>query len=52
MLAGLAEAYYRAKQFSEGLEIFFEMSQEFPWCARSKRPCRASTRWSSAAPAT
>ena len=30
MLAGLAEAYYRSKQFSEGLEIFFEMSQEFP----------------------
>lgn len=30
MLAGLAEAYYRTKQFSEGLEIFFEMSQEFP----------------------
>ena len=30
MLAGLAEAYYRAKKFSEGLEIFFEMSKEFP----------------------
>ena len=30
MLAGLAEAYYRIKKFSEGLEIFFEMSQEFP----------------------
>ncbi|HLQ02648.1 MAG TPA: tetratricopeptide repeat protein [Burkholderiales bacterium] len=30
MLAGLAEAYYRTKKFSEGLEIFFEMSQEFP----------------------
>jgi tetratricopeptide (TPR) repeat protein len=30
MLAALAEAYYRTKQFSEGLEIFFEMSQEFP----------------------
>jgi hypothetical protein len=30
MLAGLAEAYFRTKQFSEGLEIFFEMSQEFP----------------------
>ena len=28
-LAGLAEAYYRTKKFSEGLEIFFEMSQEF-----------------------
>jgi tetratricopeptide (TPR) repeat protein len=30
MLAGLAEAYHRTKKFSEGLEIFFEMSQEFP----------------------
>jgi len=30
MLAGLAEAYYRTKQFSEGLEIFFEMSAEYP----------------------
>jgi hypothetical protein len=30
MLAGLAEAYYRTKKFSEGLEIFFEMGQEFP----------------------
>jgi tetratricopeptide (TPR) repeat protein len=30
MLAGLAEAYYRTKKFSESLEIFFEMSQEFP----------------------
>jgi tetratricopeptide (TPR) repeat protein len=30
MLAALAEAYYRTKQFSEGLEIFFEMSSEFP----------------------
>jgi tetratricopeptide (TPR) repeat protein len=30
MLAGLAEAYYRTKKFSEGLEIFFEMSKEFP----------------------
>jgi hypothetical protein len=30
MLAGLAEAYYRTKKFSEGLEIFFEMSNEFP----------------------
>ena len=29
MLASLAEAYYRTKKFSEGLEIFFEMSQEF-----------------------
>jgi tetratricopeptide (TPR) repeat protein len=30
MLTRLAEAYYRTKKFSEGLEIFFEMSQEFP----------------------
>ena len=30
MLTGLAEAYYRTKKFSEGLEIFFEMSKEFP----------------------
>jgi len=30
MLAGLAEAYYRTKKFSESLEIFFEMSREFP----------------------
>jgi len=30
MLACLAEAYFRTKKFSEGLEIFFEMSQEFP----------------------
>ncbi|MGB5079913.1 MAG: hypothetical protein WBO23_04125, partial [Burkholderiales bacterium] len=30
MLAGLAEAYFRAKKFSESLEIFFEMSSEFP----------------------
>jgi lipopolysaccharide biosynthesis regulator YciM len=30
VLAGLAEAYHRTKKFSEGLEIFFEMSQEFP----------------------
>jgi len=30
MLAGLAEAYYRTKKFSEGLEIFFEMSKEYP----------------------
>ena len=29
MLASLAEAYYRTKKYSEGLEIFFEMSQEF-----------------------
>ncbi len=30
MLVDLAEAYYRSKKFSEGLEIFFEMSKEFP----------------------
>jgi hypothetical protein len=30
MLTGLAEAYFRTKKFSEGLEIFFEMSQEYP----------------------
>lgn len=30
MLTGLAEAYYRTKKFSEGLEIFFEMHKEFP----------------------
>lgn len=30
MLVGLAEAYYRTKKFSEGLEIFFELSNEFP----------------------
>lgn len=30
MLTSLAEAYYRTKKFSESLEIFFEMSQEFP----------------------
>lgn len=30
MLVGLAEAYYRTKKFSEGLEIFFEISKEFP----------------------
>lgn len=30
MLSALAEAYYRTKKFSEGLEIFFEMYKEFP----------------------
>jgi hypothetical protein len=30
MLVNLAEAYYRSKQFSEALEIFFEMSKQFP----------------------
>jgi len=29
-LIDLAEAYYRTKKFSEGLEILFEMSKEFP----------------------
>ena len=30
MLVGLAEAYYRTKQYSENLEIYFEMSKQFP----------------------
>jgi tetratricopeptide (TPR) repeat protein len=30
MLVGLADAYYRTKKFSEALEIFFEMSKQFP----------------------
>ncbi len=30
MLVDLAEAYYRTKKFSEALEIFFEMSKQFP----------------------
>ena len=30
LLTGLAEAYYRAKKFSEALEIYFEMSKQFP----------------------
>ena len=30
MLVNLAEAYYRVKKFSENLEIYFEMSKEFP----------------------
>jgi tetratricopeptide (TPR) repeat protein len=30
MLVNLAEAYYRTRQFSEGLEIYFEMSKHFP----------------------
>ena len=30
MLVNLAEAYYRTKQFSESLEIYFEMSKQFP----------------------
>ncbi len=30
MLVGLADAYYRTKKFSEALEIYFEMSKQFP----------------------
>ena len=30
MLVSLAEAYYQTKKFSEALEIYFEMSKEFP----------------------
>ncbi len=30
MLVNLAEAYYRTKNFSEALEIYFEMSKQFP----------------------
>ncbi len=30
MLVNLAEAYYRTKRFSEALEIYFEMSKQFP----------------------
>jgi tetratricopeptide (TPR) repeat protein len=30
MLVSLAEAYYRRRQFSESLEIYFEMSKHFP----------------------
>jgi pentatricopeptide repeat protein len=30
MLVDLAQAYLRSKQFSEALEIFFEMSKQFP----------------------
>lgn len=30
MLVSLAEAYYRSKKFSEALEIYFEMSKQFP----------------------
>jgi tetratricopeptide (TPR) repeat protein len=30
LLVGLAEAYYRTKKFSEALEIYFEMSKQFP----------------------
>jgi tetratricopeptide (TPR) repeat protein len=30
MLVSLADVYYRAKKFSEALEIYFEMSKHFP----------------------
>ena len=30
MLVGLAEAYYHNKKFSENLEIYFELSKQFP----------------------
>lgn len=30
LLVSLAEAYYRTKKFSEALEIYFEMSKQFP----------------------
>jgi tetratricopeptide (TPR) repeat protein len=30
MLIDLADAYYRTKKFSEALEIYFEMSKQFP----------------------
>ncbi|HUI44535.1 MAG TPA: hypothetical protein VL122_00920 [Nitrospirota bacterium] len=30
MLVDLAEVYYRTKKFSEALEIYFEMSKQFP----------------------
>jgi hypothetical protein len=30
MLVNLADAYYRTKKFSESLEIYFEMSKQFP----------------------
>jgi tetratricopeptide (TPR) repeat protein len=30
MLAALADAYYRTKKFPEALEIYFEMSKQFP----------------------
>jgi len=30
MLMSLAEAYYRSKQFSESLEIYFEIGKQFP----------------------
>jgi len=30
MLVDLSDAYYRSKKFSEALEIYFEMSKQFP----------------------
>jgi outer membrane protein assembly factor BamD (BamD/ComL family) len=30
MLVNLADVYYRTKKFSEALEIYFEMSKQFP----------------------
>jgi len=30
MLVDLAGLYYRSKKFSEALEIYFEMSKQFP----------------------
>jgi len=30
MLVGLSEAYYHTKKFSEALEIYFEMSKQYP----------------------
>jgi tetratricopeptide (TPR) repeat protein len=30
LLVSLAEAYYQTKKFSEALEIYFEMSKQFP----------------------
>jgi tetratricopeptide (TPR) repeat protein len=30
MLVSLSDAYYRSKKFSEALEIYFEMSKQFP----------------------
>ena len=30
MLVSLADAYYQTRKFSEALEIYFEMSKEFP----------------------
>ena len=30
MLVGLAEAYYRKKNYAENLEIYFELGKQFP----------------------